>query len=631
MNETACGACASMSRGSAGLRVVGMRIENLSPAPSFVRNCTCAIALIVLSMVAPTAAFAQTFGWVGLSSVRSQYFENENLLFYVPEAYDAFGAALATGDFNGDGADDLATGIPLDNGLAGFEMENVGLVIVRYGVPGSGLETGLADTVLRHNVLVEAEDFFGRALAAGDFNGDGFDDLAVGEPGESAINVGRVHIFYGGGAGIALQAGHNFMDPVQFSAEDEFGSVLAAGNFNGDTFDDLAIGMPNDSPNWWEGDPSTGSVLIIEGGNEGLRPSPSGPLNYFLISQNDAQIPETAEAGDLFGFALAVGNFNGDTQSIGNEVYDFDDLAIGIPGEDGVGAVLILYGSQFNLLFGSSVFLGEWDLGGAPAPGDSFGYALAAADFDGNGADDLAIGEPYKDVATRNDTGQVAVLYSQWLGPFDFGLTEWWSQASIYGNGFARDHDYFGTALAAFRFDPHWDAVGEPFGIASLVIGTPGMSDFQGGFTVVRGTTAGLGPVYRVKLFGSDFGAAPDDTQGNLSFGYVFATGDFDGNGYDDLAVGHPQHAVNGIPLAGTELILYGSTFADGFEVWAHLRLVGLGAVEARLSPPSRAPQGRPPASRARSQARANCQSRLTVAGEISRQLAISSISMSTK
>ena len=40
----------------------------------------------------------------------------------MPESYDNFGAALATGDFNGDGADDLATGIPDDNGLAGVEM-----------------------------------------------------------------------------------------------------------------------------------------------------------------------------------------------------------------------------------------------------------------------------------------------------------------------------------------------------------------------------------------------------------------------------------------------------------------------------------------------------------------------------
>ena len=570
MKKIGRGACSSMSRGRVGLRVVGMRIETLSPALRPVRNFTLAIALATLAMVALPAAFAQGPGWVGLSSVRSQYFENENLLFFVPEAVDNFGAALATGDFNGDGADDLATGIPYDNGLAGFELDNIGIAIVRYGVVGSGLETGLADTVLRGMTWPDAQDYFGTALAAGDFNGDGFDDLAVGEPGAGTDYHGEVHIFYGAASGIQVVAGHSFVQhPFLFSGSG-FGSVLAAGNFNGDAFCDLAIAMPHGSV--WDANVQgilvdVGAVMIVEGANEGLRPTESPAINYFSVNQWESQIPDFPEAGDQFGFALAVGNFNGDTQSIGNEVYDFDDLAIGIPGEDGVGAVLILYGSQWNLLFGSSVFLGEWDLGGDPEATDYFGYALAAADFDGNGADDLAIGAPLEDLGTRTDTGQVTVLYSQFLGPFDLGLTEWWSQASIYGGGFARDHDHFGAALAGIRFDPHWDAVGAPFGIASLAIGTPGMNTFQGGFTVVRGTTAGLAPAFKVGLFGPDFGAAPDVFQENQSFGSVFATGDFDGNGYDDLAIGHPQRAVNGIPLAGSELILYGSTFADGFEV----------------------------------------------------------------
>ena len=196
-----------MSRGRVALRVVGMRIETLSPALRPVRNFTLAIALATLAMVALPAAFAQGPGWVGLSSVRSQYFENENLLFYVPESFDNFGAALATGDFNGDGADDLATGIPYDNGLAGFELDNVGLAIVRYGIPGFGLETGLADTVLRDTEDVAPDDNFGFALAAGDFNGDGFDDLAVGEPGNHVLDYGKVHIFYGSPGGIQVVGG----------------------------------------------------------------------------------------------------------------------------------------------------------------------------------------------------------------------------------------------------------------------------------------------------------------------------------------------------------------------------------------------------------------------------------------
>ena len=142
-----------------------------------------------------------------------------------------------------------------------------------------------------------------------------------------------------------------------------------------------------------------------------------------------------------------MGNFNGDTQSIGNEVYDFDDLAIGIPGEDGVGAVLILYGSQWNLLFGSNAFLGEFDWGSLPEPDDYFGWSLAAADFDGNGADDLAIGAPFEDLGGRTDTGLVTVLYGQMFAGFNLGLNEWWSQATIFGAGAAST-----TTISAWRW-----------------------------------------------------------------------------------------------------------------------------------------------------------------------------------
>ncbi len=418
---------------------------------------------------------------------------------------------------------------------------------------------------MRDTEDVAPDDNFGFALAAGDFNGDGFDDLAVGEPGNHVLDYGKVHIFYGSPAGIQVVAGHRFWYPIALE-DTRFGSVLASGNFNGDSFDDLAIGMPHGTV-WTQNQGvfvDVGVVLVVEGGSGGMLPT-MDPLNWFFVNQFESGIPEDAETGDLFGFSLAVGNFNGDTQSIGNEVYDFDDLAIGIPGEDGVGAILVIYGSQWNLLFGSSVYLGESDWGSLAEPDDNFGWSLAAADFDGNGADDLAIGAPFEDLGGRTDTGLVTVLYGQMFAGFDFGLNEWWSQASIYGSAWAGDFDRFGHALTALRFDPHWDAVGEPFGIASLVVGTPGMSTFSGGVTVVRGTSAGLAPDYKFGLFESDFGAAPNTPESG-SFGRVFATGDFDGNGYDDLAIGHPQRVVDGIPGAGAELVLYSSTFADGFD-----------------------------------------------------------------
>ena len=125
------------------------------------------------------------------------------------ETFDAFGSALAAGDFDGDGWDDLAIGVPQEDVTVGGYISNAGIVQVLYGGP-SGLSTaglqawcqggcdGLLDTA-------EEGDQFGYALAAGDFNADGRDDLAVGVPGEdvgAVTDAGAVNVIYGSAAGL---------------------------------------------------------------------------------------------------------------------------------------------------------------------------------------------------------------------------------------------------------------------------------------------------------------------------------------------------------------------------------------------------------------------------------------------
>ena len=165
----------------------------------------------------------------------------------------AFGSAAAQAqalqaDFNNDGADDLAVGVPgEDVGSA----EDAGVVNVLYGVAGTGLNGNGSQQFTQPVSAVEAGDQFGSVLASGDFNNDGFADLAVGAPTEDVGNVpdaGAVSVLYGSSSGLSTAGAQTFVQPVSaVEADDQFGFALAAGDFDGDDFADLGVGAPFES------------------------------------------------------------------------------------------------------------------------------------------------------------------------------------------------------------------------------------------------------------------------------------------------------------------------------------------------------------------------------------------------
>ncbi|MBF8189155.1 VCBS repeat-containing protein [Nonomuraea sp. K274] len=108
------------------------------------------------------------------------------------EKWDGFGAALATGDFNGDGKADLAIGVPGEGLTANQRAMDYGdgTVDVLYG-SRNGLRTDRTEAWSQNSLkgVPRYYDRFGASLAAGDFNGDGKADLAVGVPGEKAVQV----------------------------------------------------------------------------------------------------------------------------------------------------------------------------------------------------------------------------------------------------------------------------------------------------------------------------------------------------------------------------------------------------------------------------------------------------------
>jgi hypothetical protein len=365
-----------------------------------------------------------------------------------------------------------------------------------------------------------------------DFNHDGFADLTVGVPSEDVGGIrdaGAVNVLYGTAGGLS-GTGSRLFTQVGGAIErgDGFGAAVAAGDFNHDGFADLAVAAPYEDVG---GIPDAGAVSILYGSTAGL--TTSGGRLF-------TQVGSAPEAGDFFGFALAVGDFNQD---------GFADLAASAPIEavssiSGAGAVSILYGSTAGLTTkGGRLFT---QVGGAVERGDGFGAAVAAGDFNHDGFADLAVGAPDEDVGSISGAGAVSVLYGSRAG-----LTPSGGRLFTQVGGAIEAFDFFGNAVAAGDFNHD--------GFTDLAAGAPnedvgGIPD-AGAVSVLYGSGAGL-TSGDGRLFTQVGGAIePADR-----FGAALAAGDFNDNGFADLAVGAPAEDVGSIGQAGAVSVLYGST-----------------------------------------------------------------------
>ena len=188
-----------------------------------------------------------------------------------------------------------------------------------------------------------------------DFNNDGLTDLAVGAPGENVgatADAGAVSVFLGTGTGTGLPSASQTLVQDNPEAGDQFGAALAVGDFNEDSFEDLAVGTPGEDVGTTV---DAGAVNVLFGSAAGLTTSQT------LLQDN-------SETGDQFGAALTVAPFNNDV---------FDDLVVGAPGED-VGGIADAGAAN---LFSNSTGVLPGVSGGAllqdnPEAGDQFGAAL---------------------------------------------------------------------------------------------------------------------------------------------------------------------------------------------------------------------------------------------------------------
>jgi hypothetical protein len=352
-------------------------------------------------------------------------------------------------------------------------------------------------------------------------------------------------------------------------------------DFNGDGFGDVAYSAGGATVGGKRG---AGQVVALYGSANGVTST-----NRTTFSQNTTGVPGSAETDDWFGWSSAYGDFNGD---------GYDDLAVSAPMEDvsgdtDGGTVLVAWGSASGLSGATTIK----DL--APSSHDRWGRSLAAGDFDGDGTEDLAIGNSSNVVYVVGDgiskSGsfgdqyaiKLDILSGKGTGAIMLtaGDANGDKRTDLVVDGFETDSEY--------GYNTNWyvpgaaDGLGADGGVRELKRGViTGIADIDGdGFgdivtgqdwdpskdgsqpSVPESSTGGkihilygspTGPATTVAVT-QDSGNVPGSAERGDFFGGELSLGDINGDGKADLVVGAPGENLNGVVNAGALTVLYGS------------------------------------------------------------------------
>lgn len=404
------------------------------------------------------------------------------------------------GDINGDGFGDVIVGAPqYDSGES-----NEGIVKVYYGT-SNGL-SNLPITLQRNQ---ESSGFGTSVASAGDVNGDGYDDVIVGAPfyNNGEAFEGAAFLYYGSNGGI-INA------PVLLEKNQAFAffgiSVSAAGDVNGDGYNDLLVGATGFN----NGQTGEGGVFLYLGSASGINTTSTTTL-------------EMNQAGAGFGSSVSsAGDVNGD---------GFADVVGGASrydnGETDEGAAFVFHGSAAGIITTPARMLES------NQTNSDFGVTVArAGDVNGDGFSDILIGAPNYDDGENNE-GNVFVYHGSatGIGASPNRVLQFNQAGASFGGSVASAGDVNGDGYSDVIIGAFYYTAPELYeGAALIYLGSP------------SGITADVAKLLESNLAGAQLGTS------------VAGGGDINGDGFSDIIIGASRYA-EGQTDEGMVFIHYGN------------------------------------------------------------------------